>query len=360
MEKYFDIVVNENDETGIDFNSFVGRPAHSKQFISFGKEQVRYHFNEEKRIVTGVAIASNVWIYRRDEQSGEHYVKFSPQTIETIRRKFFTQGYNNNVNVDHDMSKIVKGATLIDSYLVYKNDPKYPSVPEAFKNQNIQDGSWIVSYYVTDDKLWEEVKNGRVLGFSIEGWFDKKKVNIKKANMRKQTKSFGDIFRSIFNGDSGEGDPGETQMAQVTAVDGTILSYDGELGEGTAVFVEVEGEKIPASEGDYEVTLEDGSVKVISVDANGMVTGMSDVEVMNEDLPEQVAEAMKALAKESANKFKSLEEKFDKRLKFLEDENKTLKAQLAGGKFQVQPKRTGEGEKTKLSASDLLNKTTAK
>ena len=32
---YYKIVVNEDDESGVDFNSFVDVPAHMKGFISF-------------------------------------------------------------------------------------------------------------------------------------------------------------------------------------------------------------------------------------------------------------------------------------------------------------------------------------
>lgn len=356
MNQYFDIVVNENDETGVDFNSCVDRPAHSKQFIYFGKDSVRYHFDEEKRIVTGVAIAANVWIFRSDQENGDHYVRFSPPTIGLIRKKFHSQGYNNNVNIDHNMENVVKGMVMLDSYVVSSTDPKYPNVPEAFKNQNIQDGSWIVSYYVSDDKLREDIKNGKVLGFSIEGWFDKKKVNVKSNKMNKQKKPIGAYFKSLFNTEEEE----ITAMAQVTAVDGTILMYDGDaivIGE-TKMFTDLEGENVIPEPGDYEVTLEDGSKKVVTLDVAGIVTAMEDVEEMsdNEELAVSVADAMKAMGKEVAE-FKT---KLQSEIETLKTENATLKHQMsqviAGGKFKIDPKKTGDQEKEKLSASDLLNK----
>ena len=54
---FYKIVVNENDETGVDFNAFVDAPAHMKGFIAFN-DAVRYSFNDEKRIVTGVMIST--------------------------------------------------------------------------------------------------------------------------------------------------------------------------------------------------------------------------------------------------------------------------------------------------------------
>ena len=66
MLPFFKIVVNEADETGIDFNSFVDAPAHMKAFIAFGKDAVRYEFNDEKRIVTGVMISAGTPIYSHE------------------------------------------------------------------------------------------------------------------------------------------------------------------------------------------------------------------------------------------------------------------------------------------------------
>ena len=34
---FYKIVVNEHDDTGVDFNAFVDAPAHMKRFIAFEK-----------------------------------------------------------------------------------------------------------------------------------------------------------------------------------------------------------------------------------------------------------------------------------------------------------------------------------
>ncbi len=210
-----------------------------------------------------------------------------------------------------------------------------------------------MSYYITDDKLWDDVKNGKVIGFSVEGWFDKQKVNFNKQNkMSKKSKS---VWQLLFGADE------PAKFAQVTAVDGTVMMYDGELAEGTAVFIDENGEQVPAPVGDYQVTLEDGSEKIISVDESGVVSSIADVEAMSSDddeptvsVEEQVAEVMKKVLADT-----------DERFKALEAENKTLKEQVnafksqlesvsKGGKFQAEPKKGG-AEPQKKSALDLLN-----
>ena len=56
---------------------------------------------------------------------------------------------------------------MIESYIV---DKARGIVPSEFKD--IEDGSWIVSYYIDDESLWNVVKNTDVLnGLSVQGLF---------------------------------------------------------------------------------------------------------------------------------------------------------------------------------------------
>ena len=248
---FYKIVVNENDETGVDFNAFVDAPAHMKGFIAFN-DAVRYSFNDEKRIVTGVMISTGTPIYRRDEQMGEHYVVFDAPTVDIIRKKFFKQGYNtNSKSEDHDPNKVTQGATLIDSYIVSNSDPKLPSVPEAFEHMKLQDGSWIASYYVSDDALWNGVKEGKFNGFSVEGWFDKKQINIKHEGMQ--------LAKGKFN-----------QVTSITKWDVAIDQKEIKVGEKLTRTDSFDDKVIRLEQGEY-MTKEGVS---ILVDADGVVQKM--------------------------------------------------------------------------------------
>lgn len=345
MLKYYKIVVNEDDDTGVDFNAFVDIPAHLKGFIAFGKAE-RYQFNEEKRIVTGVMISVGTPIYRNSNDFGEHYVVFDAETVALIRKKFFLKGYNTNLNKMHDDKQVTKGATLIDSYLISSTDPKLPSAPEAFVNMNLQDGTWIASYHVTDDELWNEVKSGKFQGFSVEGWFDK--VEIKhKTNMSKNQKSIWDLFKKA--------PKGKDKFAEATTADDKVISWEGDLGEGTAVFVELEGEKVPAPTGEHQLTLEDGSVKVITVDENGLVLTVTEVTADEdmESIKEEVADAMRSMMQEVNDRFEAIETENAK----IKAENETFKAQIesfkTSGKFGADPKKVNTDDK-KLSITEMV------
>jgi hypothetical protein len=349
MMKYYKIVVNEHDDTGIDFNAFVDVPAHLKGFIAFGKGQERYKFNEEKRIVTGVMISVGTPIYRNSNDLGEHYVFFDAPTVDLIRRKFFKNGFVQNLNKDHDPNQITKGAVLIDSYIISSTDPKLPNPPEAFENQKLQDGTWIASYQIVDDNLWEEVKSGKFNGFSVEGLFEKKEVKIKSnINMSKQTKSIWDLFK--------KDKPNAEKFATATTAEGVAVSWEGDLVEGTAVTIDMDGEILPAPEGEHQVTLEDGTVKVIVLDAAGLVVSVADVE-MNEDengaTKEEVADAMRSMMSEVNDRFNAIEAKNTE----LATENAQLKSEIesfkASGKFGSNPKKT-DGEEKRISISEMI------
>ena len=212
MLPIYKMILTEETE-GMDYIALVDSPAHMKAFEYFnGKsEKVKYHFNEEKRVVTGVAIAVDLPIYRRDEQFGEHYVVFSKKDTYEIAQKMFKGGYLNNVNEMHDSNKKVDGIYLFESYFV--DNARGVKAPSNFDSQNLKDGSWIVSYKVDNDKVWNDIKKGKHIGFSIEGWFDKKFIKTKQTQMKKQSKS---LFEMVF---------GKAKFETATTVEGVEVSW---------------------------------------------------------------------------------------------------------------------------------------
>jgi hypothetical protein len=72
-------------------------------------------------------------------------------------------------------------------------------------------------------------------------------------------------------------------FAEITTIDGVVMQYEGDLVEGSAVFVlDAEGNQIPAPEGQYQIELE--GIKIVNVDVNGIVTAIEDVAVEEEPM----------------------------------------------------------------------------
>ena len=157
-----------DSETTVSFNSLVGEPAHEKNFMTFAK-QMAFEFNEEEQVITGIAISADTPIYRYEKETAEeYYVVFKKQAIKDIIFDYARKDNFNNVNLDHDPSKVVDGIYMIHSYQI--DNEKGFTAPERFKDAN--DGSWIVSYKVTDKELFNQAKEGKFNGFSIEGVFN--------------------------------------------------------------------------------------------------------------------------------------------------------------------------------------------
>lgn len=122
--------------------------------------------NEEQRIVSGPLMVADQLIYRNNKL-GEHYVKFSAETIKQIAIKFSKKKYQMNVNLMHDPKMKVDGVTMFESFIVDKKRGILPM--EQFKD--VPDGSWFGSFYVENEDVWNAVKKGELRGFSVEGLF---------------------------------------------------------------------------------------------------------------------------------------------------------------------------------------------
>lgn len=167
--KIYDIVVPLTDElTGVGAISLVEHPAVEIGFLKFNDDTapIQLQFNDDKHIITGVAMLADTPIYRNNEHYGEHYVVFSKQTIRNIVEKYAKFGYQNIVNIEHSADRFVNDVYMIESYLI---DKERGIIPNEFKD--VPDGSWIVSYKINNLAVWDEIKAGNVLGFSIEGLF---------------------------------------------------------------------------------------------------------------------------------------------------------------------------------------------
>ena len=176
----FEILIDLNDpETTVSFNSLVEFPAHEKNFETFAKNRIKYEFNEEQQVITGIAISSDTPIYRYDQNTDEeYYVVFTKNSIRDIIIDYARRNNFNNVNLDHNPHKVVDGVFMIMSYQI--DNERGFTAPERFKDA--KDGSWLVSYKVTDKELFEKAKNGEFNGFSVEGVFNLVDTNKTKQN----------------------------------------------------------------------------------------------------------------------------------------------------------------------------------
>lgn len=443
----------EDDETLVvmDCNSLVDIPAHMKSFVTFSNQRATIDykkpassapvyrvFNEEERIVMGVMISAGTPIYRNDPETGEYFGIFTKPVITKIKERLMRQQLMHNMNTMHEDGQLVKGAFMTE---IFQVDAKRGiAVPEPLKNQNLQDGTLIACYKITDNAVWSDVKSGKYRGFSIEAYLNIKEAIVKKNKMAKQatgktklgkvmagklseiskwdilvdqdtfevgtaltttwkdgdnepiTNKLNDgeyatedgkrilvdsdgIVRLVFNKQSnmsgknkhkggnalwklifgGETEDDEKKFATATDIDGTVLSWEGDLAVGTAIMIDVNGEMAPAPGGEYQLTLDDGTAKMVTIDDAGLVTAVSAVEEMSSaEVLQQVAEVQMRLLQQQVKREAGLKTEFGTALADLKAEIETLKAARKDDKFtgKKPPAATG-GDK--LSISDIMN-----
>ena len=165
MKNVYYINIDDSEELGMYSVSLVDYPAVETSFLCFNEEKPKQLFfsKEDEHIITGIALRADLPIYRVNQKTGEEYwVVFSKETIKKMIARYSKQGMMNNVDLQHD-GNLVSGVYMVESFII--NDERGIR-PKEFSD--IEDGSWVVSYYVEDEALWEQIKNGNDLnGFSI-------------------------------------------------------------------------------------------------------------------------------------------------------------------------------------------------
>ena len=163
IELYID---EENEFSGIEAISVVENPAIEEDFIALKKHEVQLaEVDAEKRILMGPALIPNKQIYRTNGEE-EYNIFFSEDTVKKASELFLSRGKQNNSTLEHQVD--LQGLSVVESWIIEDADmdksKKYGlSLPK---------GTWMVSVKVNNDDIWNNyVKEGKVKGFSIEGFF---------------------------------------------------------------------------------------------------------------------------------------------------------------------------------------------
>ena len=157
----------DEEGTGMFVVSLVEEPAVEVSWQLFDKAKQTFKVeNPDLQLITGVVMLADTPIYRYDPTYGEYYIVFSKDTIEKMVQKFFKEGYQENVDNDHNFN-LMDGIELQQAFI---KDTEKGISPKGF--EDVPDGSLFFTYKVTSDELWEKVRTGSWTGFSLAGTFD--------------------------------------------------------------------------------------------------------------------------------------------------------------------------------------------
>ena len=162
----YNLVIDDDDTLGVDKISLVDLPAVEENFLLFDEtKHIDYSFsvqNEEKRLVSGIAMVADRPIYRETPDKKGYYVVFSKDTIEKIAYRFAKNNYAFNISTQHKTD--VPDCYVVESFIINK---ERGICPKEFAD--VEDGSWYTTVKIDNQELWNEIKAGEDLhGFSVE------------------------------------------------------------------------------------------------------------------------------------------------------------------------------------------------
>ena len=166
-----EMYVDENNlELGIRAVSLVEDPAIESNFVTLKNENriELAEVNKERRILLGAVLIPNKPILRVDKDGTEYYIYFTKETIFKIAVMLAKNKLNDQVTQDH--SKFIKDMTTFETWQTeHKEMDK-----SAFYGLDVPVGTLCMSMKADNEEVYNLAKEGKIKGFSIEGFFSDK------------------------------------------------------------------------------------------------------------------------------------------------------------------------------------------
>ena len=192
-----ELVIDENEElSGIEAISVVSAPAIEENFLALkNEEQIRLaEVSKEKRILMGAALIPDKPIYRKNGEQ-EFYIFFSKETVAKASQMYLKAGNQGQATMEHTEEKL-EGMTVVESWIiedsVHDKSRKY--------GLDLPLGTWMVSMKIDNDDIWDNyVKQNKIVGFSIEGYFADRLNNKVKENKTDQLTEEDKLLKNIID-----------------------------------------------------------------------------------------------------------------------------------------------------------------
>lgn len=160
-----ELKIKDEDEDGVFAISLVESPAIEENFVALSTEKVELKVvDDERRIVVGFALVPEKRIYRR--MNGKEFnIYFTKETVNQAQELFMKKLNLKNWTLEHEQK--TDGISVIESWIV--EDPKNDKA--NLYNLDPQGGEWVVMSKIDNEAVWQDVKEGRFKGYSIEAMF---------------------------------------------------------------------------------------------------------------------------------------------------------------------------------------------
>jgi hypothetical protein len=152
---------------GVEALSWVESTIKKYEEMSSEEEMTFSVFNAEQRLIVGPAMIPDKMIIRRNEITGDiYYVYFTSDTIKKLQQKFMQEKLLDKTNIEHGR-KFLNNVDVVESWII---EDEQKDKQQVF-GMNYPKGTWMISMKVNDDSTWSKVKDGKLKGFSVQGYF---------------------------------------------------------------------------------------------------------------------------------------------------------------------------------------------
>jgi len=160
-------------EEGVFRMSTVESPATKTQLVMFDDEKALLQFqDDDKQVIYSVAMRPNMLIPRKDINGEPAMVFYTEETVSDLQQNFFKNNSHNGATVNHD-GKVRNDMYIFESWIV--TDPEKDKATAL--GLEVKKGDWVTAQKIDNAEVWQDVKNGKLTGFSIEAYLEPVLIN---------------------------------------------------------------------------------------------------------------------------------------------------------------------------------------
>lgn len=173
MKKY-ELKYNVGEE-GVFCMSLVENPATKTQLVMFSEDKELLQFqDDEKQVIYSVAMRPNMLIPRKDINGEPAMVFYTEETVKDLQQNFFKNNSHNGSTINHNGKKD-NSLYIFESWIV--DDPEKDKATSL--GLDVKKGDWVTAQKVDNKDIWQDVKLGKLTGFSIEAYLEPVLINNK-------------------------------------------------------------------------------------------------------------------------------------------------------------------------------------
>lgn len=155
-------------EDGVFCMSTVENPATKTQLVMFDDEKALLQFqDDDKQVIYSVAMRPNMLIPRKDINGEPAMVFYTEETVNDLQQNFFKNNSHNGATINHDKNRR-EDMYCFESWIV--TDPEKDKATSL--GLQVQKGDWVLGQKVDNPEVWQDIKAGKLTGFSIEAYLE--------------------------------------------------------------------------------------------------------------------------------------------------------------------------------------------